>query len=361
MFDFKSVSVAFVCVVLHCVKNEVPLQKDIQAMNKTISAIFMAFLAALLYAISIPISKWMLLGVEPVYMAAFLYLGAGVGMSIMQMAKPEKKEQRLSKKELPYTIGMIVLDIAAPISLMFGLKMANSSSVALLNNFEIVITALVAFFIFRERVSKRMWLAIVLITLASGILSFNGMDSFHFSVGSLFVLGACICWGCENNFTAKISSKSASQIVMLKGLFSGACSLIIAVLCKEMFPQWRYVAMLLAIGYISYGLSIFFYVKAQNVLGAAKTSAYYSVNPYAASLLSLVFFNENLTDNYVISLIVMIIGTLLVVVDTMRISHSHLHTHVISYYKNGNKYERIVTHEHSHTHIISSKCHWHKA
>ena len=136
-----------------------------------------AILAAALYAINVPVSKKLLNYVEPTMMASFLYLGAGLGLLIYglfqtRISKGERKE-RLTKKELPYTVSMVVLDIAAPILLMLGITMTNSANVSLLNNFEIVATSIIALVIFKEIISKRLWFAIVLVTVASIVLSFE--------------------------------------------------------------------------------------------------------------------------------------------------------------------------------------------
>ena len=123
---------------------------------------------------------------------------------------------------------MVVLDIAAPILLMLGITMSNAANVSLLNNFEIVATSLIAFFVFKEALSKRLVLAIALVTAASIALSFEGHGSFQFNAGSLLVLGAACCWGLENNCTRMLSSKSSVQITTIKGIFSGLGSLMVA-------------------------------------------------------------------------------------------------------------------------------------
>jgi len=138
--------------------------------TKNLATIF-AILAAALYAINVPFSKILLQFVSPTMMAAFLYLGAGVGLFLYGSIVKSRGE-KLTKAELPYTIGMIVLDIAAPILLMLGLKITNSANASLLNNFEIVTTSLIAFFVFREKLSPRLSFAIILVTLASIALSF---------------------------------------------------------------------------------------------------------------------------------------------------------------------------------------------
>ena len=64
-----------------------------------------------------------------------------------------------------------LLDIAAPILLMLGLNLTTAANAALLNNFEIVATSLIALGLFGERISPRLWGAIVLVTVASMVLS----------------------------------------------------------------------------------------------------------------------------------------------------------------------------------------------
>ena len=188
-------------------------------------AVFFALLAALLYAINSPFSKLLLGHVSSTMMAAFLYLGAGIGLFtvgfVRKLTGHKEKEQPLTRKELPYTLGMVVLDIAAPIFLMLGLKHTAAANASLLNNFEIVATSLIALMIFRETISKRLWMAIGLVTLSSLILSFEDMSSLSFSIGSVFVLLACVCWGFENNCTRMLSSKNPLEIVVIKGFGSG--------------------------------------------------------------------------------------------------------------------------------------------
>ena len=230
--------------------------------------------------------------------------------------KPEESEK--NEKELPYTVAMVVLDIIAPILLMFGITMTNSANVSLLNNFEIVATSLIALFIFKEVISKRLWIAIFLVVVATIVLSFEGTSAFVFNKGSLLVLGACICWGFENNCTKMISNKSSVEIVIIKGIFSGLGSLIVALIIGESIPNFMYLFLVLLLGFISYGLSINFYIKAQSVIGAAKTSAYYSVSPFLGVIFSLLFLGEVPGIQFYIALFIMIISTIIMVKDTFN-------------------------------------------
>lgn len=289
-------------------------------MAKKAATVF-AILAAALYAVNIPLSKLLLENVGPTMMAAFLYLGAGAGLLIYSIigrtAGKETIKEPLTRKELPYTAAMVILDIAAPILLMIGIKYTSSAGASLLNNFEIVATSLIALFIFKELISKRLWIAIALVTVASIILGFEGKESLSLDLGSLFVLGACICWGFENNCTKMISTKSSVEIVIIKGSFSGLGSLAVALIIGEELPLAKWALCVLLLGFVAYGLSINFYIMAQKHLGAAKTSAFYSVAPFLGVAFSMVFVGERPRLKFYVALAIMLVATVLMVRDTM--------------------------------------------
>lgn len=278
-------------------------------------AVGWALLAATLYAISTPVSKVLLKEIPATMMAAFLYLGAGIGMGIIGIIRRQsgqaKKQEPLTRAELPFVVGMVALDIAAPVLLMLGLTMTTAENASLLNNFEIVATSLIALLVFHEQIDRRLWLAIGLITLSSIILSIEGKGSFSFSTGSLFVLGACVCWGFENNCTRMLSVKDSLQVVVIKGFGSGTGSLLIALALGERVGQVWYVLGAMALGFVAYGLSIFFYVCAQRELGAARTSAYYAVAPFIGVALSWMLFQEQPGIWFMAALALMIAGTFL--------------------------------------------------
>ena len=274
--------------------------------------ILYAILAALLYALSTPISKILLVDLSPVFIASLLYLGAGIGMSFIGYIRKKTTNyvyRKFTKDEIPAILGMIVLDIIAPIFLMIGLSRSHPENVALLNNFEIVATSLIAFFIFKEIIPKRLKFAILLVTIASIILSFEDITALKFSLGSLFVLMAATFWGLENNLTRKLSFNDPLMVVVIKGIFSGLGSLVIALFLKEIDLNWGLILITLLLGFIAYGLSIFFYVSAQKVLGAAKTSTFYAFAPFVGAFLSLMIFQEIPKLNFFIALIIMGFGS----------------------------------------------------
>lgn len=275
--------------------------------------VFFAILAAALYAVNSPFSKLLLEKLSPTMLAALLYLGAGTGLFLMGIVQKRtgaaQKEMPLTRRELPWTIGMVALDIAAPISLMAGLKLTSAANASLLNNFEIVATSLIAFSVFKEKITKRLFIGILLVTAASILLSVEDIRSLSFSAGSLLILLACVFWGLENNCTKKLSSKNPLEIVVIKGFCSGAGSLGIALAVGEFSFALPHAFLALFLGFVAYGLSIYFYIYAQRYLGAAKTSAYYAVSPFIGTALSLVVFREIPSISFLTALAVMIAGT----------------------------------------------------
>ena len=203
---------------------------------------------------------------------------------------------------------------------------------------------------------RRLWLAIVLVTLASVILSFEGEGSLVWNEGSLLVLGACVCWGVENNCTKMLSSKSSVEIVIIKGIFSGLGSLAVALLSGEVFPALYWALAVMALGFVAYGLSINYYILAQRDLGAAKTSAYYALAPFLGVGFSMALLGGRPALQFYIALALMAGSAILMTKDTIALQHSHLHTHVHSHEHshNGHAHTHLHAHQHCHLHIHPS-------
>ncbi|MDR1639252.1 MAG: EamA family transporter [Clostridiales bacterium] len=326
-----------------------------------------ALLAALCYGISAPVAKLLLARLPPALLAALLYLGAGIGMSIVNLFRKKREaslEAKLTKAELPYAAAMILLDIAAPILLMFGLSMSSPASASLLNNFEIVATALIALVAFKEAIGRRMWLAIGAITLGSAMLSISDFETLTFSMGSIFVLLACVSWGIENNCTSKLSLKDPLQIVVIKGFGSGVGALAIALATGSSLSSASLVLAALALGFVAYGLSIYFYILAQRGLGAARTSAFYAFAPFVGAGLSFAVFRETPTISFAIALVVMLAGACLAAFERHSHSHAHEemeheHRHSHSDGHHNHTHEPPVTGEHSHAHVHAAIVHTH--
>lgn len=281
-----------------------------------------ALLAAVFYALNMPFSRMLLQKVHPAMLASLLYLGAGLGIGLLFLYRHVLKRpmpgERLTQADWPAVLGMVVLDIIAPILLMLGLRSTPSATASLLNNFEIVATSLIALGVFKEQISKRLWLAILLITLSSILLSLEEPAGLRLSPGALLVLVAASCWGLENNLTRRLSNKNTFVVVTIKGIFSGLGALVVAMLMKAPLPVLSYAALALLLGFVAYGLSIFLYIRAQRDLGAAKTSAYYAAAPFVGALLSFIVLGEGLSPLYLPALALMLVGSAFLVFDTLR-------------------------------------------
>jgi len=335
--------------------------------NEAAKAVLMAILAAVLFGICSPVSKLLLDGLSPTFMAALLYLGAGFGMLLVQITgvlrKKPPTEAKITKKELPYIVAMILLDIAAPIFLMIGLTMTTASTASLLNNFEIVATASIAMIFFKEPLDKRMWFAIILIVISSIILSVEDFQSLSLSVGSIFVIAACLCWGIENNCTRMLSMKDPLQIVIIKGFGSGAGALLISIGVNGCCGSLPYILLALLLGFVSYGLSIYFYIAAQRELGAARTSIYYAAAPFIGVLISWIVLRDAITGSFLTALSIMLIGTYFAISE----KHEHPHIHVEQTHEHRHRHDDghhshhddEITEEHSHEHTHETQAHTH--
>lgn len=284
------------------------------------TAIFYALLSALFYAVNIPYSKTVLEFMSPTMLVAFLYFGAAIGMYLYERAEKvagiTTQRDPLTKKEYPALIWIVILDILAAIFIMTAITETTASNVSLVSCFQVVTTALFALFLFKECISRSLWLAIIFVTIASIALGYEGEGTFSFNLGSLMVIAACICWGLENNLSKTISHKSSVQIVVWKGLMIGAASLFLAMIVGEGLPAWEWIFWGLMLGFITYGLSINFYMLAMRGIGAAKTNVIYSISPFLGVIFSIIIHQEEPTIQLYIGFLIMIIATYYMIKDT---------------------------------------------
>jgi drug/metabolite transporter (DMT)-like permease len=312
--------------------------------------ILQAVLAALLFGASAPFAKILLGDVEPVTLAGLLYLGSGLALLLLYvgrraMRRAARAEARLQQPDIKWLAGAVLAGgVAAPILQMFGLRGTPGSTTSLLLNFESVATTLIAALVFKEQVGKRAWRAILLITLASILLSLDLKSGWGISLGALGVLGACVLWGVDNNFTRNISGKDPQIIVMVKGLAAGVFSLTLALLLGNSLPGAVTTLKALLLGSLSYGLSIILFIRAMRGLGAARTSALFATSPLAGILLSFIFLRETPSLMLLAALPLMALGTVALLTEEHR--HAHLHPALI--------------HEHAHRHDDGHHDHEHE-
>jgi len=300
--------------------------------------IFQALLAAIFFGASAPIAKILLGNISPIFLAAFLYLGSGMGISLVKLTQrlqSNEVEASIKRIDIKWLAGAILSGgILAPIVLLVSLQTTPASTASLLLNFEGVGTTLIALLFFREAISPRAWTAIIVITLASIFLSTDFKSGFGLSLGALGIILACVLWGVDNNFTRNISGKDPLAIVAWKGLVAGTFSFFLALFLSNQFPSVRTILGTLILGFVSYGLSTMLFIRSLRGLGAARTSALYGTAPLAGVLLSIVIFGEFPSFLFIIAAILMIGGALLLINEQHE--HSHVHT--------------VLFHEHSHRH-----------
>ena len=335
-------------------------------MRSNLAFVLQALLAALFFGASAPISKLLLGDVPPVLMAAFLYLGSGMGISLIKLYQrltSNQKEAGIRRPDVVWLAGAIVSGgILAPILLMVSLKNTPASTASLLLNFEGVGTTIIALFFFHESISRRALAAIFAITLASIFLSTNFQGGFAFSLGALGVLLACLLWGVDNNFTRNISAKDPLTIVAWKGLLAGTFSLILGLALGQELPLLTTILNILLLGFVSYGLSTMLFIYSMRGLGAARTSALYGTAPLAGVLLSILIFKDPITLLFGVAAVLMVAGAFLLANE----EHAHFHIHMPVVHEHIHRHEDFhahddmdVTHSHEHEHPLTEHEHGH--
>jgi drug/metabolite transporter (DMT)-like permease len=308
-------------------------------MQESRRGIGMALAAALLFGASAPIAKLLLDQTSPQLLAGLLYLGSGIGLGTVWLRRRRlaevTRETPLTRRDIPWLAGAIVFGgMLGPVLLMTGLTRTPASAASLLLNLEGVFTALLAWFVFRENFDRRIALGMLAIVAGGVAVSWEGRLSWGGVAGPLAVAGACICWGIDNNLTQKVSAGDPVQIAMLKGIVAGTVNTIIAFLLGASLPAAPRVIAALALGFLSYGVSLVFFVLALRQLGTARTGAYFSTAPFVGAVLSLAIFRERPTTLLIVAAALMGIGVWLHFTER----HKHEHRH------------KLLEHDHAHTH-----------
>lgn len=272
--------------------------------------------AALLFGVGTPVAKHLLQGLSPWMLAALLYLGSGLGLTLYRLARGEFPWQ------LPTLHGAQWLHLlaavafgggVAPVLLMFGLAGTPASSASLLLNAEMVFTAALAWLVFQERVDRRVVLGLLAILCGALVLGLpedmNAALEGTVRAPALWVLGACLAWGLDNNFTRKVAHADAAWITSVKGLAAGSANLAIALVLGAPMPGMAQTAAAMGTGFFAYGVSLALFVVALRHLGAARTGAFFSIAPFAGAMVSVLWLGEALTWPLLLAGALMAFGT----------------------------------------------------
>jgi drug/metabolite transporter (DMT)-like permease len=278
--------------------------------------------------------------VPPVLMAGLLYLGSGLGLSVYWLARSVgqaagAREARLKRADWPWLAGAIAAGgVAGPVLLMAGLVNTSASSASLLLNLEGVLTAALAWFVFKENFDKRIALGMALIAAGGMVLSWTGRPAAGAPWGAMAITGACVAWAIDNNLTRKVSGGDPVQIAMLKGLVAGCVNAGIGLGMGAKLPAAGTLLATGVIGLFGYGASLTLFVLALRHIGAARTGAYYSTAPFVGAVIAIAALGDKPTAGLLVAAGLMAAGVWLHVTER----HEHVHRH------------EPLEHEHSHIH-----------
>lgn len=296
--------------------------------------ILIALLSAFLFGSATPLSKNLLDQLTSFQLAGLLYIGAAIGVIfIVVRDKKFVLPWRMDRKNALRLLGAVVFGgMLGPLALLAGLRLANASSVSMWLNLEMVATAILGHFIFKDHLTKKGWIAAVGILLSAIILT-SGEGSAGILAGILVTL-ACICWGIDNHLTALIDGITPAQSTFWKGLVAGTTNLIIGVSITPLTGSLGAVIGGLVLGVFAYGFSIVLYITAAQHLGATRSQLIFSSAPFWGILLSILMLGENFTWQLAIAIALFVASMFLLTKE----QHQHTHTH-----------EKMV-HEHRHRH-----------
>jgi drug/metabolite transporter (DMT)-like permease len=296
-----------------------------------------ALLAAALFGLSAPLGKLLLGHVPPQLLAGLLYLGAGMGLSLVRLVRPRRpgeSEPPLRRNDAPLLAGVILFGgVLGPLLLLLGLSRVSALTGSLLLNLEAPFTMALAV-LFGEHLGRRAALAGLLVVGGSALLGLGSGAWGGQTVGALAIAGACLSWGLDNNLTQRLSSKDPIVIVQWKTLGAGLFAVPLALLMGARLPSAPLCGAALALGLFSYGASIVLDVWALRLLGAAREAPLFATAPFVGALAAIPLLGDRPRLLDLAACALMVAGVWLLI----REKHGHLHHH------------DAVDHEHAHTH-----------
>jgi drug/metabolite transporter (DMT)-like permease len=327
--------------------------------------------AAALFGASTPFAKLLVGEMRPVLLAGLLYLGSGLGLSLLWVLRrgSSSVEAPLVRTDLPWLAGAVFLGgVLGPVLLMLGLTRTPASTASLLLNLEAVFTALLAWFAFRENFDRRIALGMLLIVTGGVLLSWPQKAAPVLPLGTLAVAGACLCWGIDNNLTQKVSASDPFQVAAIKGLVAGTVNLAVARAFGATLPSTPVLLGALLIGFLGYGLSLVLFVLALRHIGTARTGAYFSLAPFVGASVSLPLLREPVGPLFFAAAVLMGAGVWLHLTERHRhehhherLTHSHPHVHDEHHqheHPPGIDPQKPHTHEHTHEPLTHTHAHF---
>jgi drug/metabolite transporter (DMT)-like permease len=308
-------------------------------------AIAYALLSAALFGASTPLAKLLVGGTAPLALAGVLYLASGIGLGFWLLVR-RKPMVGVSRGDWPWLAAAIAAGgIAGPGLLMYGLQLTEASTASLLLNLEAVFTAALAWIAFRENVDRRVFVGMFVIVAGGVLLSWQQAPRVAGISGPLLIACACLAWAFDNNLTRRISGGDPVTIAALKGLVAGAANLGLALAMGAYMPAPGAVVLAGLVGIFGYGVSLVLFILALRDLGAARTSAYFSVAPFCGAALALFLLGERTDPAFWGAAGLMAIGVWLHISE--RHEHEHVHDPVT------HSHEHLHDEHHQHTHDVA--------
>ncbi|HZS69176.1 MAG TPA: DMT family transporter [Burkholderiales bacterium] len=284
-------------------------------------AIAYALLSAALFGASTPLAKIFVGSISPLALAGLLYLGSGIGLTVWLLLR--RPRMLVAVRDVPWLAGAILAGgIVGPALLMYGLARTDAASASLLLNLEAVLTAALAWVVFRENVDRRVFAGMAAIVAGGAVLAWHTPE-VRSVAGPLLIAGACLAWALDNNLTRRVSGGDALALAALKGLVAGAANLALAVALGAWLPAPGAIAAVGVVGLLGYGVSLVLFIMALRELGTARTSAYFSIAPFFGAALALFMLGEQPAPAFWIAAVLMASGVWLHV--TERHEHEHMH------------------------------------
>ncbi|RUQ93688.1 DMT family transporter [Legionella septentrionalis] len=308
------------------------------------SATLAALGAAFLFGGSTPFAKQLTDDISPLFLAAFLYLGSGLGLGFLRLIRDRGwSASGLLRNEWPWLLAGIGFGgVIAPTLLMIGLVHTSAAASSLLLNLEAVFTAVLAWGFFKESTDRRIIWGMLLIIAGGVILSWPRQTAPQNWLGTLSITGACLCWAIDNNLTRKISAADAIFIAGSKGLVAGVVNLSLAFFIGLTVPALASISYTLLLGFLGYGISLVLFVLALRGLGTARTGAYFSTAPFIGAGIAILFFHETTSGLFWIAATLMGIGVWIHLTE----GHGHIHHHASLFHNHSHCHDK----HHQHTH-----------
>ena len=319
-----------------------------------------ALLAAALFGASTPFAKLLVGELSPWLLAGLLYLGSGLGLAAARLIRDRGwKSSGLAAGEWPWLLGAIFFGgVLGPLALMFGLTSTSGSTASLLLNLEAVLTAIIAWVVFKENADRRIVLGMLAIIAGGVVLSWSGGEGETSDwVGPFAIAVGCLCWAVDNNLTRRVSASDALFIAGTKGAVAGTVNVGLAFALGASLPSGSILLGTMAVGLLGYGISLVLFVLALRGLGTARTGAYFSTAPFIGAAVSLVLLGETTSLAFWIAAALMGWGVWLHLTE----HHEHEHGHEPMEHSHQHVHEE----HHRHDHDFDWKsdkphAHWHQ-